>query len=327
MPPPRRLGADGVPLPPRELMQRVSQLNPDDPQQQALAEMAPEFDPRDLERTWLTLGRGARTWLLEVAGADFSLEGKRVLDFGCGVGATLRHFLDLADSTELHGCDIHEPSIEWLRANLSPPLHVITNGEVPPLAYPDEHFDVIWGISVFSHVVHHWSEWLLELHRILKPDGRLILSYMGKGSATLLAGPPWHDDWDDDRIGRNVLALGNPWDWGGPVAFHSEWWLRAHWGRAFRILRLVAPSVGQAVAVMEKRVVELVPDDLERDEPGEPRELAARRHNLRQLATELAHYQTRSARLDRLESSRSWRLTAPLRAVAKLARGRDGTSL
>jgi SAM-dependent methyltransferase len=319
---PPHLDAERVPLPPRELMQRVSQLNPEDPVQQELARTAPEFDPNDLERTWLTLGRGARTWLLDVAGDDFSLENKRVLDFGCGVGATLRHFLDLADSTELHGCDIHEPSIEWLRANLSPPLHVVTNDEAPPLAYPDEHFDLIWGISVFSHIVHHWSEWLLELHRILKPEGRLILSYVGSGYSTLLAGQPWYDEWDDDRIGRNVVALGNPWDWGGPLAFHSQWWLRAHWGRAFRILRLLDPPVGQGVAVMDKRRVELEPDDLERDEPGEPRELAARRHNLRQLAAELEHYQTRSARLDGLESSRSWRLTAPLRAAAKLARGR-----
>ena len=320
---PRHLDAERVPLPPRELMQRVGQLNPEDPLQQELARTAPEFDPNDLEGTWLALGRGTRTWLLDLAGDDFSLEGKRVLDFGCGVGATLRHFLDLADSTELHGCDIHEPSIEWLRANLSPPLHVVTNDEIPPLAYPDEHFDLIWGISVFSHIVHHWSEWLLDLHRILRPSGRLILSFVGRGSSTLLAGPPWYDEWDDDRIGRNVVALGNPWDRGGPLAFHSEWWIRAHWGRAFRIRSFAEPPVGQTVVVMEKHRVELEPDALERDQPGEPRELAARRHNLRQLAAELKHHQTRSERLGVLEASRSWRLTAPLRAVAKLPRARN----
>src|SRR5215216_1303536 len=51
-------------------------------------------------------------------------EGKRVLDFGCGPGKALRHFLPEAERCEFFGCDIHEPSIRWLEEHLSPPLKV-----------------------------------------------------------------------------------------------------------------------------------------------------------------------------------------------------------
>ena len=32
-----------------------------------------------------------------------------------------------------------------------------------------------------------------------------------------------------------VTKTWNPLDSGGPFVFHSEWWLREHWGRAFEI--------------------------------------------------------------------------------------------
>src|SRR3712207_8661275 len=37
------------------------------------------------------------------------------------------------------------------------------------------------------------------------------------------------------RIGMTVLGYGHPWEAGGPMVLHSEWWIRAHWGRAFEI--------------------------------------------------------------------------------------------
>jgi hypothetical protein len=42
-------------------------------------------------------------------------------------GRTLRHFLAEAEVGEFHGCDIDEPSIAWLEANLSPPFTVVVN--------------------------------------------------------------------------------------------------------------------------------------------------------------------------------------------------------
>ena len=87
---------------------------------------------------------------------------------------------------------------------------------------------------MFTHLTDTWSAWLLELHRILKPKGILIASFMGEGMSEILANEPW----DDSRIGMNVLGPGMSWEAGGPMVLHSPWWIEAHWGRAFDILSI-----------------------------------------------------------------------------------------
>jgi SAM-dependent methyltransferase len=123
------------------------------------------------------------------------------------------------------------PSVEWVRSTLVPPMHVFVNGETPPLPFPDAHFDLIWAVSVFTHLRDHWADWLVELHRLLTPDGRLVATFLGEGMSESIANEPW----DPDRVGMNVLRAWQPWDLGGPSVQHSEWWLREHWGRVFTV--------------------------------------------------------------------------------------------
>jgi hypothetical protein len=51
-----------------------------------------------------------------------------------------------------------------------------------------------------------------------------------------LVGEPYRED----EVGMTVLRH---WETGdaGPDVLHSEWWLRAHWGRAFEILEVARP--------------------------------------------------------------------------------------
>jgi SAM-dependent methyltransferase len=80
-----------------------------------------------------------------------SFEGKAVLDFGCGTGRTLSSFLQDAERTEFFGCDIHAESVAWANSELSPPLHFFVCRETPPLAQPDQRFDLVFAMSVFAH--------------------------------------------------------------------------------------------------------------------------------------------------------------------------------
>jgi SAM-dependent methyltransferase len=294
------------PLPDLELAQRVGPLEAEDPL-------------GGFER----YGRRVRDEIVSLLPQDWEWDGKRVLDFGCGAGRVLRHFLDEAQVAEFHGSDIDRPSIEWLRRHLSPPLHLTTNGEAPPLSLDGESFDLVYATSVFTHITDHWAAWLLELRRILKPDGILIATFHGPGMYSTVTG----QSEDEDRIGMNVLGRGRSWDEGGPGVMLSRWWIEAHWGRAFEILELRPQgfTVGaemersQGVAVMRPKPGELTEDDLTAFEPDEPRELAALRGNIEQLHREDARLR---GWLDELQRSPSWRLTAPLRAAKRVVRNR-----
>lgn len=267
-------------------------------------------------------GRRYRAMILDLLPPGWSFEGKRVLDFGCGSGRVLRHFLDEAKVAELHGCDIDAASIAWLQESLSPPLHAFRNQEEPGLPFPDHHLDLIWATSVFSVLTETWSGWLCELHRVLREDGVLIVTFVGEGGSDLVAREPWVED----RVGMNALAYGQSWEVGGPMVMHSPWWIREHWGRAFEILELrPLTEWGEGVVAMRKLAVNPTPKELERIDPREEREILALRHNLRQVQREgvdvrAAHAAERRA----FEQSWSWRLTHPLRGVAGLLRrGRE----
>ena len=300
------------PYPPVELMQRVGWI-----------------DKEDVRAEYEAIGLRCRRQLERLLGEDWSWDGKRVLDFGCGAGRTLRHFLPEAERAEFYGSDIDEASIAWAAEHLSPPLQVFVTGEEPKLPQPDGFFDLVYAFSVFTHLTDEWAGWLLELHRVLKTDGLLFATTLGE----LYWRRYEQGDWDEDRVGMNVIKKWNPWDAGGPVVFHSEWWLREHWGRAFEIETYArSPDGGQDQLLLRRGARRVTAAELER--PGDdPRELEALRTNVEQLHREAsglrAQFDSASdatvflqGQLDTVAQSRSWRLTAPLRSAAGAIRRR-----
>jgi SAM-dependent methyltransferase len=317
-----RVSVADLPLPPFELASRVGSLREaDDPW--ALYDLLGRLTVRDL---------------LAALPDGYSLDGKRVLDFGCGAGRTLRHFAAEDSGGEFWGCDIDVESIEWLNANLAPPLHAFVNSELPPLDQPDETFDLVYCVSVFTHLARSWSAWLAELHRVLKPGGLLLATFMGSGQAHLMA----PDEWDEDTVGMLILHPGQSWAMGGPMVLHSEWWIREHWGRLFDVLSVTPdgfavdqPGIGHGLVVLRKKPAALSLQELETPS-ADPREALALARNLDRLVRDLEDlrraWDGASSRLDRLETeraeivaSRSWRLTRPLRHFVARARSRrDG---
>jgi SAM-dependent methyltransferase len=292
----------------------------------------------DLLGSFDRIGRGARERILWLLPEAWSFEGKRVLDFGCGSGKVLRHFLAEAESCEFQACDLHEPSIRWVREHLSPPVDAFVSPDRPPLPRPDGHFDLIWAISVFTHIADGWSSWLLELHRMLTDEGLLIASFLGEGMHERFVGEPF----EERQVGMNVMNYGQPWEEGSPNVLHSRWWVEAHWGRAFDVIKWTAEAEGrQSYALFRKRPAELSSEDLERVASGEPRELEAQHYYLRQLqdqiralradraalrAESLALRSERdelSAKMRIVSRSRSWRITRPLRRLGRALARRE----
>jgi SAM-dependent methyltransferase len=279
-------------------------------------------DPADVLASYRAVGRDSRTTILQLlaaagVGVAFAA-GTRVLDFGCGSGKVMRHFLPEAEVCELWGCDIDRASIAWLNAALNPPLHAFANGEAPPLDQPAESFDLIWSVSVFTHLTDHWAGWLAELHRVLKPEGLAIISFLGGAMFEVWTGEPW----EPDTIGMTVLDHGQGWALGGPTVFHSPWWLREHWGRAFEIVQLregSAPREHGLVLLRRRADVEVTPALLERIDPGEPREIEALRRQVRLLHGESSRLR---AQRDALALADARRL--PRRVAGRLGQMRRG---
>jgi SAM-dependent methyltransferase len=101
-----------------------------------------------------------------------------ILDFGCGSGRVTRRWAGL-HAVGVYGCDRDERAIEWCRRNL-PFADFETNGLAPPLAFDDEAFDLVYALSVLTHLPEQLQLlWLRELHRVLRTDGRLLVTTHG----------------------------------------------------------------------------------------------------------------------------------------------------
>lgn len=158
----------GLPLPPALLRYRVSELIGRD--------------------DFLTIGGGCaemterymRTMGVDLAGT------RRVLDFGCGCGRTLRWFLREFPGVEFHGADVDREAIAWCRQNL-PRASFVQNQPEPPLPYPNHHFDVIYCLSVFTHLDEAMQDlWLAELSRLLVAGGIVLLTVHSDLAAQVL---------------------------------------------------------------------------------------------------------------------------------------------
>ena len=101
-----------------------------------------------------------------------------VLDWGCGSGRVLRyvaarHRVNLRvvdiDADNIEGCKTAFPKCSFQTIDLDPPL---------PL--PAESIDLVYGISVFTHLSEHDQfKWLDELRRVTRPGGVLLFPLHG----------------------------------------------------------------------------------------------------------------------------------------------------
>jgi SAM-dependent methyltransferase len=101
-----------------------------------------------------------------------------ILDFGCGCGRMMRQWKTL-NGPKLFGTDYNPLLVSWCKRNL-PFAEFMVNSTTVPLSYPDEAFDFIYAISVFSHLDESMGDfWIRELLRILKPGGLIYMTVMG----------------------------------------------------------------------------------------------------------------------------------------------------
>ena len=240
---------DSGPLPPAELITTEALMYKDDLKTRA-------------KRQYYFGGgfRTARTVLtaLEDCGCDLR-SMQSVLEFGCGSGRVVRHFRHIAGLC-LAGTDANPKPIAWDRTNL-PGVDFSENALTPPLKYDEDSFDLVYAISVFTHIpIVAQQPWLNELRRVLRPGGYLLCTVVGdnfvnsqlngQDRAQLERDGALTLDRTHPRASYSTQVLGS-WD-----VFLTREQLRAAFGAGFEILcYTVTPAVdGQDALVLRKAI-------------------------------------------------------------------------
>jgi SAM-dependent methyltransferase len=189
---------------------------------------------------------GQRSWrsietLLERAGRR-SANAKSILDFGCGSGRTIRN-IDPKGRDRVMGIDIDQSAINWCQSNLSG-YRFDTVAPHPPTNLPDGQFDLIYAISVFTHLNEAMQfSWLAEISRLLAPNGIFIASLHGDYHRKLQG--------RDVNMERGYEFIDSKRKWFKPDglpafyqdAQHTKVYVFDHWSQYFRINNYVERGI------------------------------------------------------------------------------------
>lgn len=96
------------------------------------------------------------------------LDGRRILDVGCGLGMYVRQLRRFSD--EVYGVDVDPDKIAAASATL-PNLQVAPAEALP---FPDGYFDVVLLHEVLEHVADD-RQAVREAYRCLRPGGRIVI--------------------------------------------------------------------------------------------------------------------------------------------------------
>jgi len=198
-----------------------------------------------------------------------------MLDFGSGCGRIMLWLEHLAETSSLHGVDIDARAVAWAQDNM-PWATFKVNQPLPPLDYPDGHFDLVFNHSVFTHIDEHYQDqWLAELRRVVRPGGYVLLSVHGEHAflvfEDLVSKTGGNPNVIRDELRREGISfirddafVGGPFPDFYHSTFHAPWYIFEHWGAYFDIVAYVVQgSMGFQDFVLLRR-----PDELE---PGRPR--------------------------------------------------------
>ena len=155
-----------------------------------------------------------------------------VLDFGCGCGRVTRYWDGFAGSVA--GSDLDERAIEWCHRNLRF-ARFEPNRLQPPLAFDAESFDLVYALSVFTHLTAELQiAWRDELLRVLRRGGYLLVTTHGRSYLPRL------EPAERDRFERGELVV----RWANVPgsnlcsAYHPERYLRETFGAGLELVRL-----------------------------------------------------------------------------------------
>lgn len=181
---------------------------------------------------------------------------ERILDFGCGCGRTLLWLEPWSEDSSLHGTDIDDAAIEWCRHSIGFATFAV-NSTLPPLAYTEASFDLVYAVSVFTHLSEELQfEWLNELRRVVAPKGYALVTLRGSFYERDLAPRDLEHlrtrGFVFSHMSQHMQGIFPAWY---QLATHTEEYVRTRYSEHFEIVRYLPQALDgcQDIAVLRRR--------------------------------------------------------------------------
>ena len=150
-------------------------------------------------------GRDSARDVIQALEKHIIFKDKKILDWGCGPARVVRHLPNLLDSSnKFYGTDYNKTSIDWCRKNIKT-VHFESNELNPPLNFESNFFDVVYSISIFTHLSNQSHiNWINEINRVLKPGALFYTTTHGEIFKSIMST-------DEKRIFKNneLVVRGN----------------------------------------------------------------------------------------------------------------------
>lgn len=103
---------------------------------------------------------------------------RSILDLGAGSGRILTQIAAHPDAS-LAACDVDDQAMAWLGRH-HPRIDARQNAPQPPTPFDSGAFDLVYSISIFTHLNEtSQMRWLAEVGRLLAPGGLGVLTTHG----------------------------------------------------------------------------------------------------------------------------------------------------
>lgn len=121
--------------------------------------------------------------------------GSRVLEVGCGGGATTRAMVGMRPDLVIHACDLSRRAIQRAQALGGDVPYVVASAT--DLPYSDGSFDAVVFYDVLEHIPDAGRS-LAEVFRVLRPGGLLAATVPTEGQPGTFEWFRWKIGWRDD---------------------------------------------------------------------------------------------------------------------------------